>query len=34
MAYASIGDRINPRLAGDPRYEAIVRRMGFPEPKR
>lgn len=34
MAYAAIGDRINPRLAGNPRYEAIVRRMGFPEAKR
>ncbi len=34
MAYAAIGDRINPRLAGNSRYEAIVRRMGFPEPKR
>ncbi len=34
MAYAAIGSRINPRLAGNPRLEAIVRRMGFPEPKR
>jgi serine/threonine-protein kinase len=34
MAYAAIGDRINPRLAGNLRYAAIVRRMGFPEPKR
>jgi eukaryotic-like serine/threonine-protein kinase len=34
MAYAAIGDRINPRLAGNPRYEALVRRMGFPSAKR
>ena len=34
MAYAAIGARINRRLAGLPRYEAIVRRMSFPEPKR
>ena len=34
MAYASIASRINPRLAGNPRIEAIVRRMSFPEPKR
>lgn len=33
MAYASIASRINPRLAGNPRLEAIVRRMNFPEPK-
>ena len=32
MAYASIASRINPRLAGNPRFEAIVRRMGFPPP--
>ncbi len=30
MAYASIGPLINPRLAANPRYEAIVRRMAFP----
>ena len=30
MAYASIVPRINPELAGNPRYEAIVRRMAFP----
>jgi len=30
MAYASIMPRIDPGLAGNPRYEAIVRRMGFP----
>ena len=32
MAYASIMPRIDPGLAGNPRYEAIVRRMGFPQP--
>ena len=30
MVYASITPRINPELAGNPRLEAIVRRMGFP----
>ena len=30
MAYASIMPRIDPALAGNARYEAIVRRMGFP----
>ena len=30
MVYASMARRINPELAGNPRYEAIVRRMGFP----
>ena len=32
MVYASIMPRIDPGLAGNPRYEAIVRRMGFPQP--
>ena len=30
MVYASITPRINPELAGNPRLDAIVRRMGFP----
>jgi len=30
MVYAAIGSRISPELAGNPRYEAIVDRMGFP----
>ena len=30
MAYASIVSRISPQLAGNPRFEALVRRMGFP----
>ncbi|MDL2717231.1 MAG: hypothetical protein PT977_05710, partial [Acidobacteriota bacterium] len=34
MAYASIGPGISPGLAGNPRYEAIVRKMKFPEPAR
>jgi len=34
MAYAAIASRINPRLAGNLRLETLVRRMGFPEPKR
>jgi serine/threonine protein kinase/Tfp pilus assembly protein PilF len=33
MAYASVMPRIDPALAGNPRFEAIVRRMGFPGPK-
>ncbi len=32
MAYAAIGSRISPELAGNPRYKAIVDRMGFPRP--
>jgi serine/threonine-protein kinase len=32
MVYAFVGSRINPELAGKPRYEAIVRRMAFPKP--
>ena len=32
MAYASIVPLISPGLAGNPRYEAIVRRMAFPQP--
>ena len=32
MAYASIIPLIDPGLAGKPRYEAILRRMGFPQP--
>lgn len=32
MAYAAIGSRINLELAGNPRYKAIVDRMGFPRP--
>jgi Tfp pilus assembly protein PilF len=31
MAYASILPRIDPGLAGNPRFEAILRRMGFPQ---
>ena len=34
MAYASIMPRIDPGLAGNTRYEAIVHRMGFPEPRK
>ena len=34
MAYASIGPGVDPRLAGNPRYEAIVRKMNFPTPAR
>lgn len=34
MAYAAIASRINRQLAGNPQFEAIERRMGFPEPKR
>ena len=32
MAYAAIGSRISLELAGNPRYKAIVDRMGFPRP--
>jgi TolB-like protein/Tfp pilus assembly protein PilF len=32
MAYAAIGPRISLELAGNPRYKAIVDRMGFPQP--
>jgi TolB-like protein/Tfp pilus assembly protein PilF len=32
MAYAAIGSRISLELAGNPRYQAIVDRMGFPQP--
>lgn len=32
MVYAAIGTRISPELAGNPRYTAIVARMGFPQP--
>ncbi len=32
MAYASIMPGIDPTLVGNPRFEAIVRRMGFPQP--
>ena len=32
MAYAAIGSRISLELAGNPRYKAIVDRMGFPQP--
>ena len=31
MVYAAIGDRISPELAGNPRYKAVVDRMGFPQ---
>jgi TolB-like protein/Tfp pilus assembly protein PilF len=31
MVYAGIGTRISPELAGNPRYKAIVDRMGFPQ---
>ena len=34
MAYASIMPLLDPGLAGNPRYEAIVRKMNFPEPAR
>jgi serine/threonine-protein kinase len=30
MVYASLATRMYPELSGNPRYEAIVRRMGFP----
>jgi tetratricopeptide (TPR) repeat protein len=32
MVYAGILPRLNPEVAGNERYEAIVRRMGFPPP--
>ena len=32
MVYAAILPRISPMLAGNPRYKAIVDRMGFPQP--
>jgi len=32
MAYAAIVSRIGPELAGEPRFQAIVDRMGFPQP--
>jgi hypothetical protein len=32
MVYASVGRRMYPELTGNPRYEAIVRRMAFPPP--
>jgi TolB-like protein/Tfp pilus assembly protein PilF len=32
MAYAAIVSRISLELAGNPRYKAIVDRMGFPQP--
>lgn len=32
MVYASLAPRLFPKLAGNPRYEAIVRRMAFPQP--
>jgi hypothetical protein len=32
MVYAAILPRISPVLAGNPRYKAIVDRMGFPQP--
>ena len=31
MVYALIGPRINPKLAGNARYQSIVDRMGFPQ---
>ena len=31
MVYASGASRMYPELTGNPRYEAIVRRMGFPQ---
>ena len=34
LAYASIMPLLDPGLAGNPRYEAIVRKMNFPEPAR
>jgi serine/threonine-protein kinase len=34
MVYASVGRRMYPELTGNPRYEAIVRRMAFPPPGR
>jgi Tfp pilus assembly protein PilF len=32
MVYASVARRMYPELTGNPRYEAIVRRMAFPQP--
>jgi hypothetical protein len=32
MAHATIASRISLELAGNPRYKAIVDRMGFPRP--
>jgi tetratricopeptide (TPR) repeat protein len=32
MAYAAIGPRLSPELAGNPRFKAIVDRMGLPQP--
>ena len=32
MSYAAIGSRISLELAGNPRYQSIVDRMGFPRP--
>ena len=32
MVWASVAPRIYPELIGNPRYEAIVRRMAFPQP--
>jgi hypothetical protein len=34
MVYASVARRMYPELTGNPRYEAIVRRMAFPPPGR
>jgi len=34
MVYSSVGIRISPELKGSKRYEAIVHRMGFPDPAR
>jgi hypothetical protein len=34
MAYASMMPFLDRGLAGNPRYEAIVRKMHFPEPAR
>lgn len=32
MVYASMLPRLNPDLAGNPRFQAILRKMGFPSP--
>ena len=32
MVFASVAPRLYPELTGNPRFEAIVRRMAFPPP--
>ena len=34
MVFASVGVRISPELVGNKRYDAIIRRMGFPDTAR